>query len=110
MVYVKSDGTVCQNPPIHERLFRLIFGMFSFVIFFFKSLLGMDTSNSKRNGGSKGGGSFFGGSSGGGGGGGGGGRPFGPGGPGGGPNIRTMRDINPPTVSGGGCPGGGCGM
>lgn len=34
-----------------------------------------------------------------------------PGKPGGGPNIRTMRDINPPTIQGaGGCPGGGCGM
>ncbi|XP_076271879.1 uncharacterized protein LOC143203557 [Rhynchophorus ferrugineus] len=106
MVYIKSDGTVSSNPPLHKQFFRLIVGVFAFVIFFFKSLLGFDTSGystgstSNRSGGS----SLGGGSSGGGGGGS---RPFGPGGR---PNIRTMGDINPPTVRGGGCPGGGCGM
>lgn len=102
MVYVKSDGTVCQQPPIHERLIRFVLGVFGFVIFFFKSLVGMDTTRKSSSSGG-----FF---SGGGGGGGGGG-PFRPGKPGGGPNVRTMRDINPPTVQGAGsCPGGGCGM
>ncbi|XP_066157019.1 uncharacterized protein [Euwallacea fornicatus] len=100
MVYVKSDGTVCYQPPIHERVLRFIFGAFSFVIFFFKSLVGMETN---KSGASRSGSSFFGGGSGGGG--------SGPHGPGGGPKFRTMRDVNPPTVKGvGSCPGGGCGM
>ncbi|ENN76035.1 hypothetical protein HUJ04_008883 [Dendroctonus ponderosae] len=110
MLYVKSDGTICQEPPILEKFLRLIIGVVAFVIFFFKSLVGMDTSNSKKGSSSSQGGSFFGRFSGGGGKGGGG-KPFRPGKPGGGPNIRTMRDINPPTIQGaGGCPGGGCGM
>ncbi|XP_060535743.1 glycine-rich selenoprotein-like [Cylas formicarius] len=101
MVYVRSDGTVTENPPLHTRLVSFVFGIFSFVIFFFKSLLGMDTSSSKASTSS---GSSFGG-------GGGSGGPFGPGKGGGGPRFRSMSDINKPTVRGvGGCPGGSCGM
>lgn len=33
-----------------------------------------------------------------------------PGGGGGRPKFRSMRDLNQPTVYGGGCPGGSCGM
>ncbi|KAL1517407.1 hypothetical protein ABEB36_001174 [Hypothenemus hampei] len=105
MVYIKNDGTLSQEPPIHLKLLRFIVGTFTFIIFFFKSLVGLDTRSSGNSGSN-----FFRG-----GGGGDGHRPFRPGGGGGGggggPNIRTMRDINPPTVRGvSGCPGGSCGM
>lgn len=35
---------------------------------------------------------------------------YSPGGGGGRPNFRSMSDLNQPTVYGGGCPGGSCGM
>ncbi|KAJ8925093.1 hypothetical protein NQ315_001265 [Exocentrus adspersus] len=104
MVYVTSDGRVCQSPPWSlDRVMKIFYGVIQFFILFF-------TSDDSKPSSSRGSGSSFRGS--GGGGGGGGGRPYGPGGGGGGgPRFRTMSDINPPTVRGvGGCPGGSCGM
>ncbi|XP_045465049.1 glycine-rich selenoprotein-like [Harmonia axyridis] len=106
MVYIARDGTVCENPPWGiDRIGQLFSGLINFVVLFFQTLVGLDTSQKSTQ---KSGGSSFR-SGGGGGGGGGGGRPFGPGGGGGsGPKkFMTLRDVNPPTV--GGCPGGACG-
>ncbi|KYB28629.1 glycine-rich selenoprotein [Tribolium castaneum] len=113
MVYVAGDGTIHQSPPWSlNRLTKLFYGAIYFVIFFFKSLVGLD-GPSTSIGTSRSSGSLFRGSGGGGGGGGdgggGGGGPFRPGGGGPSKRIMTMKDINPPSVSMGGCPGGACG-
>ncbi|XP_030751433.1 glycine-rich selenoprotein-like [Sitophilus oryzae] len=99
MVYIKSDGTVCEKPPVYERVYNLIFGLFSGFIFFFTSMFGFNSGGLKGR--SSGGSGRYGG--------GGGDGPYKPGKPGG-SNFRTISDINPPTVYGGGCPGGNCGL
>jgi len=91
MAYVNSDGRVDDRGP----LLRNIFGLLWVIVFFFKSLFQMDTSDGR--GGYSGGGSQGRGRGGGGGGG------------GGGPRVMGFRDIRPPPGPPP-CSGGGCGM
>ncbi|KAF2884226.1 hypothetical protein ILUMI_21961 [Ignelater luminosus] len=84
MVYI-SNGAVCQDPPWSiRRLTGFFWGIIAFVLYFFKTLVGLDRNSSGSNGSKNGRGGGRG----------------GPDGPGGGPRrigrITTIDDCSMP--------------